>query len=125
MPAGPDSQVNRKRFLGRWLGWVSLGETLGFLAPAAAQLLTAALWPAAGYALLVVAGAIEGAVLGWFQARVVRTELPAVSVRNWVMLTAAAAAAAWTLGLLPSSGSGWQGWPLRGWLPEAWGPRHC
>lgn len=112
MRAGPNSQVNRRRFFRRWVGWVSLGETMGFLARAAAQFLAAARWPPARYALRVLAGAIEGAVLGWFQAKVLRTELPGVSVRNWAMLTAAAAAAAWTLGLLPSSSSGWQAWPV-------------
>jgi hypothetical protein len=106
------AEVTARTFLSQWLVWVSVGETLGFLSPAAAQLLTAAWWPAAGYPLLVVAGAMEGAVLGWFQARVLSTRLPAVSACNWVRLTAAAAAAAWALGLLPSSSSEWQVWPV-------------
>jgi hypothetical protein len=34
-----------------------------------------------------------------------------VSVRRWVLLTAAAAAVAWTVGLLSFSSECWQGWP--------------
>ncbi|MFJ6156169.1 hypothetical protein ACIQF8_02305 [Pseudarthrobacter sp. NPDC092184] len=90
---------------------MSAGESLGFLAPAAAQLVSVVFWPVAGVPLLVLAGFVEGAVLGWFQVRVLRTRLPAVSVRRWVLLTAAAAALAWTVGLLSFSSESWQGWP--------------
>jgi hypothetical protein len=34
-----------------------------------------------------------------------------VSVRRWVLLTAAAAAVAWTVGLLSFSSESWRGWP--------------
>ncbi|WP_142036133.1 hypothetical protein [Arthrobacter sp. SLBN-100] len=104
--------THRNVFLAKWVGWVSLGESLGFLAPALAQLLAAALWPAATLPLLVLAGFVEGAVLGWFEVHVLRGRLPGVSIRRWVLFTAAAAAGAWTLGLLPSAGSGWQEWPV-------------
>ncbi|OAE02003.1 hypothetical protein A6A22_11635 [Arthrobacter sp. OY3WO11] len=93
------------------MGWVGFGETLGFLAPATAQFVSATVWPTAAVPLLVLAGFVEGAVLGWFQVRVLRTRLPAVSVRRWVLLTAAAAAVAWTVGLLSFSNESWQGWP--------------
>lgn len=111
MAAEGSTVPGRNTFLALWIGWVSLGESLGFLAPAIAQTVSAALWPAATVPLLVLSGFVEGAVLGWFQVRVLRTRLPTVSVRRWVLLTGAAAAAAWTLGLLPSAGSGWQAWP--------------
>ena len=65
---------------------------------------------AATFLLLVFAGFVEGAVLGWFQVRVLRSRLPTVSLRRWILLTGAAAAVAWTLGLLPSASSAWQGW---------------
>lgn len=103
--------TDRNAFLFRWMGWVSLGECLGFLAPALAQLIAAAVWPAAMVPLLVIAGSVEGAVLGWFQVKVLRTWLPAVSVRRWVLFAAAAAAVAWTLGLLPTAGTFFQDWP--------------
>jgi hypothetical protein len=77
--------TDRNAFLLRWVGWVSLGESLGFLAPALAQLMAAEMWPAAMVPLLVIAGSVEGAVLGWFQVKVLRTRLPAVSVRRWVL----------------------------------------
>ena len=103
--------TDRTVFLARWIRWITLGESLGFLAPALAQLVAAAVWPAATFLLLVLAGFVEGAVLGWFQGRVLRNRLPAVSIRRWIRLTGAAAAMAWTLGLLPSASSVWQAWP--------------
>lgn len=105
------SAVRRTTFLSQWVGWVSLGESLGFLAPALAQPASAALGPAAAVPLLVLAGLVAGAVLGWFQVRVLRTRLPAVSARRWVLLTAAAAVVAWVVALLTFSNEGWQGWP--------------
>jgi hypothetical protein len=103
--------TRRNAFLARWVGWVSVGESLGFLAPAAAQVASAALWPATTVPLLVLAGFAEGAVLGWFQVRVLKTRLRAVSIRRWVVLTGAAAVVAWLAGLLTFSSEGWQGWP--------------
>ena len=111
MGAEAADSPRRTTFLVRWVAWVSAGESLGFLAPAAAQSVSAAFWPAAGVPLLVLAGLAEGAVLGWFQGRVLESRLPAVSVRHWVLLTAAAAAVAWTVGLLSFSSESWQGWP--------------
>lgn len=102
------SRVNA--FLVRWVGWVTLGESLGFLGPVGAQLTAAAFLPD-GMLLLVLGGVVEGAVLGWFQAHVLRGRLPAVSVRRWVGLTALAAAIAWTLGLFPAATDAWQEWP--------------
>ena len=111
MGAEAADSPRRTTFLVRWVAWVSAGESLGFLAPAAAQSVSVAFWPAAGVPLLVLAGLAEGAVLGWFQGRVLESRLPAVSVRHWVLLTAAAAAVAWTVGLLSFSSESWQGWP--------------
>lgn len=98
-------------FLARWVGWVGYGEALGLLAPATAQFVSAAVWPTAAVPLLVLAGLVEGAVLGWFQVRVLRTRLPAVSARRWVLLTAAGAVVAWTVGLTFFGNGSWQGWP--------------
>ncbi|PNI09897.1 hypothetical protein CXX84_05645 [Arthrobacter sp. AFG7.2] len=103
--------ARRNAFLARWVGWVSVGESLGFLAPATAQVVSAALWPPAMVPLLVLAGFAEGALLGWFQVRVLKTWLPAVAIRRWVLLTGAAAVVAWTAGLLTFSSEAWQNWP--------------
>jgi hypothetical protein len=111
MDAEAADSPRRATFLVRWVAWVSAGESLGFLAPAVAQSASVAFWPAAGFPLLVLAGLVEGAVLGWFQGRILESRLPAVSVRRWVLLTAAAAAVAWTVGLLSFSSESWQGWP--------------
>jgi uncharacterized integral membrane protein len=62
---------------------------------------------------LVAAGAVEGAVLGWSQARVLKHRIPALSVRGWIGGTAAAASLAWFIGLLPGAyPEVWQGWQL-------------
>ena len=98
-------------FLLHWVGWVTLGESLGFLGPVLAQLIAAAFLPDGMLLMLVLGGVVEGAVLGWFQAYVLRGRLPAVSVRRWVGFTAVAAAVAWTLGLVPAGTDAWQEWP--------------
>lgn len=98
-------------FLARWVGWVSLGESLGFLAPVLAEYIGATVWPDGVAALLIPAGMAEGAVLGWFQVRLLRARLPAVATGRWVLLTAVAAGFAWFVGLLPSAFPAWQQWP--------------
>ncbi|WEO78217.1 hypothetical protein BJQ94_04045 [Cryobacterium sp. SO2] len=98
------------RFLRYWLFWVSLGESVGFLAPALAQL-------AFGDApvrvpALILAGALEGTVLGWTQATVLRSRIPALSRSRWVGATAIGASVAWFIGLLPAEWADvWQRWP--------------
>jgi hypothetical protein len=107
-----DGGTARRAFLTRWVGWATLGESLGFLAPVLAWFLAATAWPRAEFALLVLAGLAEGAVLGWFQVRVLRNRLPGISAARWVLLTAVAAAFAWSVGMLPSTFGEWQDWPL-------------
>ena len=98
--------------LRRWTAWVTLGEFLGFCLPS----VTAALvWDRSTWLMVpavTVAGAGEGAVLGWSQTRVLRRELAAFSVRRWVGLTAAGAAFAWFVGMIPSTTfETWSAWP--------------
>jgi hypothetical protein len=105
--SGPD---RADRFLRNWLLWVSLGESVGFLAPVLAQLAFAGS-PVVAPAL-ILAGAVEGTVLGWTQATVLRSRVPALNRRRWVGATAIAAAAAWFIGLLPAEWADvWQRWP--------------
>lgn len=105
-------------FLRSWAAWVTLGESVGFLAPALTQFgITAlgitALAPAATMPALVASGLVEGAVLGWAQSQVLRRRIPALSMRNWILLTAAAAALAWFIGLLAGTWPElWQAWPV-------------
>jgi len=54
-------------------------------------------------ALLVLAGAGEGTVLGWAQSRALRRELPALRGGDWIKASAAGATTAWTIGMLPST----------------------
>jgi len=111
-----DGVTPRRAFLARWVGWVSLGESLGFLAPALAQFLAATFWPGTGFVLLVLAGLVEGAVLAWFQAHVLRDWFPRISRGRWILLTALGAAFAWAVGMLPSTFEEWQDWPPAAWI---------
>lgn len=90
--------------LGGWVVWVTAGETLGFLAPGltwfAAWKLSLSPLPLA--LAVTAAGAIEGAVLGWSQWRVLRAWQPSVPAA-WVRRTALAAAAAWACGMTPNT----------------------
>jgi hypothetical protein len=101
-PAGPV----RGRPDGLWRRWTlatAAGETAGFLVPAvAAVLLPSGAGDGIRAVVFVVAGGLEGAVLGWAQTRVLREAVPGVSSGAWVTRTALAAAAAWAIGLLPS-----------------------
>lgn len=46
---------------------------------------------------------LEGVLVGWAQARVLRHALPCVSSRSWILATAIGAGAAWALGMVPST----------------------
>lgn len=89
--------------LGRWVGLVVAGEGIGFLVPVTGFALAATLglqgW--AAWALLVVMGAGEGALLGLGQSLALRGSSAAVPVGRWVAATAVAASVAWSIGMLP------------------------
>lgn len=85
-----------------WFVSVTVGECAGFAAPA----LTAALLSGSADRVFVpamlMAGAIEGAVLGFAQARVLRRALDDLPVAAWIGVTAAAAVVAYAIGFVPS-----------------------
>ena len=94
-----------------WWQWVvafTLGELVGFGVAALAGLtihrLLAEAEPATRscmlYVVAILDGAGEGAVLGWFQVRVMKRVLPRVRKAQWIRNTALAAAFAWALGML-------------------------
>lgn len=82
-----------------WTVTVTVAESVGFLAPALVGVATAdRAWQVALPALLG-AGAVEGAVLGWAQATVLRSALPALRRARWVLATTAGAVTAYVLGV--------------------------
>ncbi|MGK8486918.1 hypothetical protein [Nocardia asiatica] len=95
----------------RWFGLVTVGELLGFSVPAVVGALVAdrAGVPAAG--ALLVAGGVEGATLGWFQARAMRPVLPGLPSRHWIAATVVGAVVAWSVGALFVVTEGLSGWP--------------
>jgi len=96
----------------RWVATVTAGELLGFGVPASAGALLVTSTGLPPLPVLVVAGAAEGAILGWAQTRVLRQVLVGLSSTRWVALTVVATAAAWLLGMLPSTlRDVWSAWP--------------
>jgi hypothetical protein len=91
------------RDIRRWILRVTIAETLGFgvAASVAAVVAVSGLDGAPGYLLVVAGGAVEGAMLGagqWLGMPGSRPSAPA-----WVGATAAGAAVAWAIGMLPST----------------------
>lgn len=93
-------------FMRRWVLAVTAGETIGFMIPAAVGgvLALAAAPTYIVYPLMIGAGACEGALLGagqsiGFGSSVVRRS-------SWIMATAGGAAVAWSIGMLPSTITG-------------------
>lgn len=96
-----------------WTVSVTVGEFVGFCVPALVGGFVVGRSAAVAVPLLVAAGSVEGAVLGWSQARVLGRVLPGLSTRRWVAGTAIAAAIAWLIGLIPSTfNSALSTWPV-------------
>jgi hypothetical protein len=89
-----------------WSEAVGLGSTLVF-GRVAASTLDRHPGPAtilAGAGVAILAGILlEGLLVGWAQARVLRAILPGLAAPRWVRATALGAGAAWLLGMLPST----------------------
>ncbi|WP_336033094.1 cation-translocating P-type ATPase [Geodermatophilus sp. FMUSA9-8] len=111
---GPSGSRPRASLWRRWLVVVTAGEAAGFLVPVLAVLAGAADLPgASGPAVLLAAGAAEGALLGTAQATVLAREVAGFSRRDWILRTAGAAVVAWAIGTAPSTwAAGVLDWPV-------------
>ena len=91
----------RRGLWSRWTAATTIGETVGFGVPALAGGLAYALAApeTATLPLAVIAGAGEGAILGFAQSRVLRGEIAGFDTRGWIVATAAAAALGWAVGM--------------------------
>jgi hypothetical protein len=105
-----------RRLWGRWVGANTLAETIGLGATAAVAVGVAGAGDAGDAARLavavvavVLAGAFEGAIVGYAQWRVLRRPLPGLPARSWIVATVVGALVAWTLGMLPSTLMGMRG----------------
>jgi hypothetical protein len=95
-----------------WTVSVSWGELAGFCFPALVGGLLREEPPLLVLGAMVLAGSVEGVVLGWSQARVLRSRLRGLSTGRWVVATAFAAAVAWLIGMSPSTfHEQWSTWP--------------
>jgi hypothetical protein len=101
----PRPTLAKSGFWRRWVVRVTGAETVGFAVPALAGVLGWAAGVPTGVLLTlgVAGGAIEGAALALGEHSVARERLPELPRGRWVGFTAAAAAAAWALGLTPSA----------------------
>ena len=95
----------------RWIVANGLGEMLGLgttfvlggaLAPSLARVSGVADTLGTAVAAIALGVVLEGVVVGWAQARVLR-DWAGVSVGAWIRATAAGAGLAWTLGMVPST----------------------
>ncbi|WP_020524786.1 hypothetical protein [Catelliglobosispora koreensis] len=90
-------------FLRSWIAWVTAGEAAGFAVPAVVGALSAGADTVLAVPGLLLAGAVEGAILGTAQVHVLRKAIPALSSEWWIAATSAAAIVSYTLGILPST----------------------
>ena len=105
----PFVSESARRIYRNWVVACTIGELVGFggLPVFGAAI---ALWLTSGlddtvrslvlYAVAIVGGLGEGAVLAWFQSRVLVVHIPGFNARRWMIATATAAAIAWACGML-------------------------
>ncbi len=103
----------RPGFLRRWVVVVTLGEWLGFAAPAIVGAWLLDRPPAVLVPSIIAAGIVEGGLLGGAQWLVLRRDLPRLTASRWAGLTVLGVGAAYPLGLLPSTlQQWWAKWPV-------------
>jgi hypothetical protein len=98
-----EASTNRRDVWTRWVLWTTTAEVAGFTVPAVAGVATADRQAAAQYVPLVAAGLVEGAALGAGQAHVLRSVLPGIRVRAYVVATSLAAGFAYAVAMLPAA----------------------
>lgn len=96
------SAVVQDSFLRRWFVSVTVAEAAGFAIPAVVGGVLALTAAPTGvvYPAMVLAGACEGLLLGFGQSVGFGAAVPR---KRWMLATAAGAALAWSIGMLPSS----------------------
>ncbi|MFI1991490.1 hypothetical protein [Actinoplanes sp. NPDC020271] len=104
----------------KWMATVTAAEFTGFAVPATAGALTARSAAVVSVPVLLAAGAVEGLLLGWGQAVVLRGVFPGFPARRWTAVTSVAAMCAYAIGLLPSAlAPVRQNWPVYVLVPGA------
>jgi len=86
-----------------WALATTLGELIGFAIPSVLGVIAVIFAPKLLFAMMILAGVGEGAVLGFAQSLVLKRYLKNISQPQWIFATAAAAALAWIIGMLPST----------------------
>ena len=96
-----------------WILASTIGETVAFLVPALVAVVAFELHPALTLLLMVLAGGLEGLILGAAQSVVLGREFLGFSRTSWAGATALGAGLAWFLGMLPGTFyDTWSSWPL-------------
>jgi hypothetical protein len=109
---GPSPLRSGRRLWISWVLIVTAAEIAGFMAPAVAGALTVQASVVVTVLALLAAGAVEGTLLGWGQAMVLRRQLAGFPYQPWVVRTAGAAVVAYAIGLVPSVFVDvWRDWP--------------
>jgi hypothetical protein len=96
--------MKHKRLV-RWVLLITLAEAAGFTVPAAVgvAVTAASSRPILTLVAMVLAGSVEGAVLGSAQADCLYRWRVLPARRRWVVATSVGAAVAWSFGMLPST----------------------
>jgi hypothetical protein len=104
-PDGNPPPLGGRALWWQWTKVVTVGELVAFFFPAVVGAVAAGakLGPVAAAPAILTAGLVEGAILGFSQAVVIRQALPAISSRSWITATAVGALIAWAVSLVPTS----------------------
>ena len=100
---GAGTQGGADGLLRRWVVWTVAGEMVGFVAPAVLGVVSANWSPRTALPTMVLAGAVEGLMLGAAQAHALAPSIPGLRPARFALLTTVAAALAYVLGMLPSA----------------------
>lgn len=95
-------QASPTRLWWQWMRSVTLGECVGFAIPGLVAIALIGAPEAVFVLSMLAAGALEGAVLGWAQSRILSRVLEGFPAGVWTARTSAAAVLAWSAGLFPS-----------------------
>jgi hypothetical protein len=95
----------RSRRVSRWVLTVTLGEAVGFTVAAMVgiRVTSASSGRLGTFVAVVLAGSLEGILLGTAQADCLYRWAVLPTRRRWIVATSVGAAVAWSLGMLPST----------------------
>lgn len=109
---GAAAAASGHALLRSWVVWTTGAEFIGFFVPASVAALTLENGQRLALPLLLLAGAVEGLLLGAAQAHVLASVLPRLPRLRWAGVTSGSALFAWLIGMTPAATEYlWRDWP--------------